>query len=305
MKINQGLTSIILRIVIFLLLFFQRINHSLAQAEFSYDKFETQVMNYDPIQNDQSDTDYNKGLMILSETKKYVEGDPNNFTLADYYNILAAFLSLEESNESIDIAFKKIIEDETCCEYFLDKRIFKDAKFDSLRNEINDQVLRCENSTPNRSDTINLAKYAQENNLDLPLVKLMHEIAKSDEKHRNDEMIDWSKQKPLDLKNQRSIDSLLNLHKSYIGKSMVGDKFAIVMWSVIQHSNVEMMERYLNVVQIAVRDHQLAKGPFKMLIDRFYGLKYGYQIFGTQSGFGFELADETKRAEIESKYGLE
>jgi len=41
-----------------------------------------------------------------------------------------------------------------------------------------------------------------------------------------------------------------------------------------------------------------------MLIDRFYGLKYGYQIFGSQSGFGFEMADEETRKKIELKYGI-
>jgi len=29
-----------------------------------------------------------------------------------------------------------------------------------------------------------------------------------------------------------------------------------------------------------------------MMLDRYHGLKYGYQIFGRQSGFGFDLAGE-------------
>ena len=29
-----------------------------------------------------------------------------------------------------------------------------------------------------------------------------------------------------------------------------------------------------------------------MLIDRFYGLKYGYQVFGSQKGTGDRIADE-------------
>jgi len=77
------------------------------------------------------------------------------------------------------------------------------------------------------------------------------------------------------------------------------------MWAVIQHSNLEMMERYLPVIQKAVKDKELNIVPLKMLIDRFYGLKYGYQIFGSQSGFGFEMADEKTRKEIELKYGIE
>jgi hypothetical protein len=66
-----------------------------------------------------------------------------------------------------------------------------------------------------------------------------------------------------------------------------------------------MMAEYLPIFQKAVEENELDVVPFKMLIDRFYGLKYGYQIFGTQSGFGFELADDKKRKEIELKYGIE
>ncbi|MFK7783667.1 MAG: hypothetical protein AB8B56_01055 [Crocinitomicaceae bacterium] len=65
------------------------------------------------------------------------------------------------------------------------------------------------------------------------------------------------------------------------------------------------MEKYLPILQKAVADGQINEKPFKMLIDRYYGLKYGYQVFGSQSGCGFELADDKKREEIKTKYNLE
>ena len=74
---------------------------------------------------------------------------------------------------------------------------------------------------------------------------------------------------------------------------------------MIQHAQVETMGRYLPVVHQAFLSGELAAGPLKMLIDRYYGLKYGYQIFGSQTGFGFDLADEQTREAILEQYQLE
>jgi len=275
------------------------------KTEFTYDDFEKQVIRYQPKQNDLSDKDYNHGIMILSETKNYVKNDPNNFNRADYFNILSCFLSLKENKETINITFEKFKNSEGSCEYFLDKTLFKSPKYDIVREEITKQSLVCEQSTPMDSTPLDLNGYSQKNNFDVNLIMIINEISISDEKYRKDETTDWSKQTPIDKENQKMIDSLYDLHESYIGKTLVGEKFGFVMWSVIQHSNVDMMEKYLPIIQKAVEEKELEIVPFKMLIDRFYGLKYGYQIFGSQSGFGFKLADDKKRKEIELKYGIE
>lgn len=243
--------------------------------------------------------------MILSETKKYVKNEPKKFNRADYFNILSCFLSLQENEETINIAFQKFKNSEGSCEYFLDKTLFKSPKYDVVREEITKQNLICEKSTPVDSTPLDLNEYARKNNLDINLILAIDKIARLDEKYRKLETTDWSKQTPLDQENQKTIHTLYNLHKSYIGKTLVGEKFSYTMWSVIQHSNVEIMEQYLPIIQKAVAEKELDLAPFKMLIDRFYGLKYGYQIFGSQSGFGFEMADEKKRKEIELKYGIE
>ena len=151
----------------------------------------------------------------------------------------------------------------------------------------------------------NIEEYCKSNNLDMALVTKINKVKIDDQKHRNDSSKELrSKQLELDKTNQETINSLYSKHKTYIGKSLVGEKFKSVMWAVIQHSNTEMMAEYLSVIQKAVKENELDVVPFKMLIDRFYGLKYGYQIFGSQSGFGFELADDKKRKEIKLKYGI-
>ena len=271
------------------------------QAEFTYENFENEILKYEPIKRENvSDKDYNHGIMILSETKNYVKNDPNNFNRSDYFNILSCFLSFKENKETINIAFEKFKNSEGSCEYFLDKKLFKSPKYDIVREEITKQRLVCEQSTP-----LDLNEYSQKNNFDINLIMIINEISISDNKYRKDETTDWSKQSLLDKKNQILIDSLFNKYGRYIGKSFVGEKFDFVMWSVIQHSTVDMMEKYLPIIQKAVEEKELEIVPFKMLIDRFYGLKYGYQIFGSQIGFGFKLADDKKRKEIELKYGIE
>lgn len=77
------------------------------------------------------------------------------------------------------------------------------------------------------------------------------------------------------------------------------------MWTVIQHSNTEMMEEYLPIIQNAVNEKGLDEGALKMTIDRYYGLKYGFHVFGSKTGFGLELADDKMKKEIELKYGIE
>lgn len=285
--------------------FFSNCNTQTNESRFTFDDFERQVIAYEPNQNDLSDKDYNYGVMILSDMKRDVKNDPSNFNLADYFNIFSSFITLKEDEEVIKIAFDKLRSAEGSCEYFLASKMFKSSKYDILREEINNQILACKNATPTNAGSLDLEEYSQQNNLDPDLITLVDKLLKSDEKYRKEDTTDWSKQSLIDKENQRIIDSLYYVHQTYIGKTLVGEEFESVMWSVIQHSNLEMMERYLPIIQKAVADKELNVTPLKMLIDRFYGLKYGYQIFGSQSGFGFELADENKRREIELKYGIE
>lgn len=271
--------------------------------------FESQILNYNPkkIEN-VSEKDYNYALMILKETKESVKYKPENFNLADYFNILNAFLTLKETKQNIKVAFNKFIHEKGSCEYIkaFENSIKNNPKYDLVRDDYNQQLVRCKAST-NIAKEPDIKEYSKINNLNFSLVKEIYQISTNDQKYRDsDEGKKLSQdQQVLDKKNQAIIDSLYNTHQTYIGRSLVGKKFESVMWAVIQHSNVEMMGRYLPVVKKAVADKELEVAPLKMLIDRFYGLKYGYQIFGSQSGFGFKSADEKTINGIKKMYGLE
>ncbi|MEL6142817.1 MAG: hypothetical protein AAFU67_14500, partial [Bacteroidota bacterium] len=136
----------------------------------------------------------------------------------------------------------------------------------------------------------------------LDLVTLMAKIDERDQRHRLDPPVDWTKQQPLDKQNFASIDSLYQIHQQYIGRSLVGEKFQHVMWTVIQHSDLDGMERYLPVIAEAVKKEDLPVAPFKMLIDRIHHQRHGYQIFGSQ--VGVELAPDGIREMVARKYNL-
>lgn len=175
-----------------------------------------------------------------------------------------------------------------------------------VRDDYNQQLAKCK-ATINIEKEPDLQEYSKANNLEFSLVQEIYKININDQKYRDSgaEKKLPQDQQILDKKNQAIIDSLYNKYNTYIGRSLVGKKFESVMWAVIQHSNVEMMDRYLPIVKKAVTDKELEAAPLKMLIDRFYGLKYGYQIFGSQSGFGFKSADEKTKSDVKKKYGIE
>lgn len=270
---------------------------------FSETQFEKQIMNFSPQQGQLSTKDFDYANMILTEVKKAIKNDSEGFNRADYFNVLSAFLTLKMNKEEIQLAFNKFKNSEGSCEYFTSERIFRSTKYDALRPDIEKQKSIC-NGKSEKPKPFIAQEYAQKNKLSPDLISIIAQIDQDDRKYRVNEKVDWNQQNALDLKNQQLIDSLFLVHKKYLGRSIVGEKFETTMWAVIQHSNAAMMEKYLPILQKAVAEKQLDSGPFKMTIDRFYGLKYGYQVFGSQSGFGFELADEATRQKVMEQYNI-
>lgn len=278
------------------------------EFQFSLEHFEEEIIAYQPVQNSSlSKKDFDHGSFIIKETQKATKGNPKNFNRADYFNILSAFLTLKESKANIKIAFEKFRQSEGSCEYFIEfeKIVETNTKYDLIRADYAEQLKKCQ-ATALPKKLVDLSEYSKEHHLNLALVKCMDHLNTLDQMHRTQASKKAAEQqKKLDLQNQAVVDSLYQIHQTYIGKSLVGASYESVMWAVIQHSNLDMMEKYLPVIHKAVQEKELSTGPLKMLLDRFYGLKYGYQIFGSQSGFNFKLADDKTRKEIEEKYDLE
>lgn len=250
-----------------------------------------------------TDEKYRKGIYILTNTYNSVKKDSNTFVYADHLNLMTAYKALKEPNEKVLEQLRLAQEKDllSTAEVFLRMMArdyfagyLSDIEYDSLHQKFS-KVLDSKEEVE-----IDLYAYAKEGGYDFPLVNLMAHLKKTDQKHRGFGS-EFSKQASIDAENIRIVDSLYSNYKTYIGKSLVGDNFESVMWAVIQHSDLVHQEEYLPVVYQAVKNKELPETPLKMLIDRVYGNKYGYQIFGSQ---GYELASDEVILEVKKKYQL-
>lgn len=282
-------------------------NHSqVTKADyiFTYENFDTDIFNFVPVKRDSvTDQKFSYALRILDETKSATKGDTKKLNVADFWNITAAFVTLKEPAINIEIAFKKAIalDAERVCYYI------RMTGASNLEKAIPGTFLpfyaNCLENSGNKNDKPDVKQYVIDSTLDMKLVTLIKSIALDDQKFRWERPFDQAKQRPFDINNEHFIDSLYTVYKTYIGKTLVGKDYEYVMWSVIQHSNIDMMEKYLPDVSKAVEQKELPVAPLKMLIDRIYTAKYHYQIFGSQTDV--PVADEKITVSTKRKYNIE
>ena len=287
------------------LLLFILLSTSLLPAQndtWTDDNFEQRVLTYQPVQRiGVTDDAYRIGKMVLRETANQTGLDPNEFNVADYFNVLSAFSSLDEPDSLLRLTLSKIVAAPDGCEYLdlFSNDVTEKAKFAPIAADWAARRREC----PSEGETV-AATDPSPTGADPALIQSLKFIYERDRRHRQG-TYDAARQNPLDEANQRSIDSLFTLYGTYLGTDLVGNELGHVMWAVIQHSSMEMMGRYLPVVSAAVQEERLPEAPLRMLLDRYYGLMEGYQFFGSQSGFGFRTATGAERAAVLPEYGLD
>ncbi len=302
-KLQSELISFIF-VLLFSFCFFSTSHSQTTSNAFSETGFEQQVLKYQPHRRASvSEEDFNKGVFFLDETKAAVKNNPQNFNEADYWNVTMAFLNLGEPKEHIELAFKKAIEmgPQSICAYI--KSLGGNSIAEAIPEIYYPFVAKCGTYQAQEEDPINIAEYCKEYDLDSRLVQTIYQIYKDDQRYRMNKPVDWSKQTPLDKANQEKIEKLYTKYQTYIGRDLVGKEFETTMWSVIQHSNKEMMDKYLPVIFEEVQKGKLDEVALKLLIDRLYLQQYGYQIFGSQ--VGKPIAEESIREKVKKKYGME
>ncbi|NRB46582.1 MAG: hypothetical protein HRU41_02840 [Saprospiraceae bacterium] len=291
---------------VLVLIFILAYSSGIAQnITFNSENFNQAILSYQPTQRDGvSDKDFSRGTFYLEQTAKSSEGNPDNLNAVDYWNITMAFIKLQEPKEHIALSFQKAADSDpkslcSVLDAYGEKTLTYLAKHIPERSK--QFYAGCADILA-QEEIFDPVAYAEEQQVDLGLVKLMAEINETDQMYRNEAEVDWSLQTPLDERNMEIIDSLYQQHKTYVGKGLVGKKFSSTMWAVIQHSTIEKMEEYLPIVHAGVQAGDLHPTPLKMLIDRIHVIKHGYQFFGSQGGA--EIASDEARAEIEKTYGL-
>ncbi len=277
--------------------------------EITYDNFEIRMLDYTPVKRPTvTQEKFEWAIYVLSQTKQELNNELQNYNVVLYLNIFSAFNALQVDNRILEIAMRKFAESDGSCEYLINykKQLHFDERLPELYNFYFENCLQ--KASLETKPTFNLEEYIKANAYDAKLVRMIYNIYIDDEKYRvgTDTKTFQELQPAFDFKNQMRIDSLYKKYGTYIGRSLVGKKFESTMWSVIQHSNPALMEKYLPIVHKAVMEEELPVTPLKMLLDRLYALKFGYQIFGTQGGgLGVKMADEKIRIEVIEKYNIE
>ena len=286
--------------IVLLMLALPQIGAQLVQ--FTAQNFRTEIYNYEPVQREGvSDENFNKGRYILEDVKKATKNDPNELNCADYWNITVAFIKLQEPKAHIELAFQHAIEAdaETICEY-LD--VMGEGQIPELIPEVF-QPFRANCKGEVEKPPFDARAYAEKYQLDFDLVSLMYQVGEDDQLYRDKTPVEWSKQTPIDDRNTEIMDSLLTVYGGYVGESLVGPELSYFMWIVIQHSTLEKMAAYVPQVHKAYLEKEVPAGPFKMLLDRVYCTRDGYQIFGRQMGDCEDATDEQRKAVME-RYDL-
>jgi hypothetical protein len=263
------------------------------------------VLDYFPEQREEvSEEDYRKGINILESTYAHIRKNSAKIVYANHLNIATAFSLLKEPQYKImkELTFAQEENLESTAKVFL-MAFKKPSAFNLTQQQYDSLHIRFTAVVAEiKEEIFDLENYVKEGGFDKGLVTFMQQLNEKDKQHRglNDNR---EKQRPLDAANIQAVDSLFAVYGKYIGKSQVGDKFSSTMWAIIQHADLARQEKYLPLVWQGVKDGELHEMPLKMLIDRVYAQKYGYQIFGSQSKS--LLASDEIIAEVKKEYSLE
>ena len=277
-------------------------------CQFTFDHFEEEVLAYTP---ERSSGVPEKALefaeMVLNETRSATKGDPRAFNVADYMNVLSVFGSLQRPREDMLLAFRKLCSAKDHCTYLkaFRQKVMDNEKYLPVRDAWLDALETCTSDLTKAEDELSPVAYAKKYQLDIELIVALAKIRQADQAVRKEQGLSGPDQRRLaDGKNQQRIDSLFQEYGTYLGKTLAGKRYQSTMWLVIQHAPLTYMEKYLPIVHQAYLQDEISATPFKMLLDRYHGLKFGYQVFGSQSGFGFRIADEATRERVKREYGV-
>ena len=246
-----------------------------------------QKLDYIPEQHaDVSDADYKYGVTILQETYKQIRNNNGELHYVNYWNLALAYMILKVDDKAAVKTYlgkSQQLNLYNFSEIFIDaskgKNIWKgyltDSEFETILQHSR-KYAGVERKQPPKPGKADIGPQQQ------PLLRLIAQIADSDQAYRKFGSRDDIKQAVLDKENLKRIDSLITRYNTYIGRSLVGENHMHVAWSVIQHSDLKTMERYLPLLYKAALAQELAASCVKLLLDRIYTEKYGYQIYGTQ-----------------------
>ena len=86
----------------------------------SFNNFETDFFSYNPVQKKSvKDDHFSFAEYVITETKKSLNNDINNYSVIHYWNILTALDMLKEDKSTLILGFQKLVELEGSCKYIV------------------------------------------------------------------------------------------------------------------------------------------------------------------------------------------
>ncbi len=239
---------------------------------------------------------------MLQNSYAQAKNAKNGIVAIDYWNIATAYLIMGQSKDTINnlLIKSRAIDESKFCKLALlyhkkNNGIVNTNFHKTLGGSYQELVKGCEAISETKE-----TKQTSEVKLGLneKLISELKEIAKLDQTDRFNPVI----QEPIDQSNIKRMEAIIEKY-GYPGRKLVGEEFESIAWIVIQHAELPYQEKYLPLIHKAVIEEQLTEVPLKMLIDRIYWKKTGFQIFGSQVGVDF--ANDKVIAEVKAKYSLD
>lgn len=223
----------------------------------------------------------------LQSAKKYSEafgisGYHGNTT--DMYNAACSWALTKE----VDSAFVQLLRIAERGEYTNYNHITTDSDLSILHSDKRwDQVLAL----------VKANKEKAEINFDKPLVALLDTIYQDDQGPRrqinevikkygrdSDELKQhWEKIAGKDSINLIKVEKILK-ERGWPSKDIIGNRGNTTLFMVIQHSDLEVQEKYLLMIREAVKKGNIRPGSLALLEDRIAIRKGNKQIYGSQIG---------------------
>jgi len=206
----------------------------------------------------------------------------------DRYNAACSY-SLAKINDSAFYHLNYMADKSSDYLYDSYKHVMKgDSDLDEIRKDERWEAFS------QRMDSI---KSAKEKDLNMELVEMLDPIYEKDqgirkeyremaEKHNNDDpemKAFYKKWRAVDSTNEVAITQFLDEH-GWLGANVIGSKGNSTLFLVIQHSPLETQEKYLPMMQDAVKKGNARGSSLALLEDRINLRNQRHQVYGSQIG---------------------
>ncbi len=253
-----------------------------------------------------SEAEYRRGKLLLQNSYNQIKNVKNGIVASDYWNFALAYLAMGQPKDTIYgfLLKSKTIDPPGFCKIAM----YANNHYNGIENvkfykeiglEYKLLIETCSSIEIKQGKEIDVLTYCKSGGFNTVIVSELNRISKLDQKYRLSDNLD--QQRPLDIQNTKDVEAIIAKY-GYPGRRLVGERFESVAWAVLQHAELEYQEKYLPLIHKAVLEKQLEEQPLKMLIDRIYWKKTGFQIFGSQGSVDF--ADDKVIADVKKKYSI-